>query len=162
MIYKLSQSNNPIKTQKEIDYFPNYKSAFADDIMLQIGEHSSKLVFYNYHKIIDTANQTKQDLNKKIINTEIVIPNQVLKNLSYIMHYMLEIKNGLLSSIQPQLNQGTLEAYTRLSSLINSQYFDTDQSVDLSKFYQDFIELANSLKVEIEVSKPKDNKSTLV
>lgn len=70
---------------------------------------------------------------------------------------MLEIEDGLIKSIQPQLNQGTIEAYTRLSFLINSKYFDTDQSANLSMFYEDFTELANSLKVEIQVSKPNDN-----
>ena len=45
----------------------------------------------------------------------------------------------------------------KLSSLINSHFFDTDQSVSLSKFQEDFKELAESLKLEIEILKPKDD-----
>jgi hypothetical protein len=41
----------------------------------------------------------------------------------------------------------------KLTSLINSQNFDTDQSVNISKIHKDFENL-KSLKLEPEISKP--------
>jgi hypothetical protein len=67
--------------------------------MFQIGDHFSKLILYNYGKIIDSTNQTKQDMTAKIVNTEIVIPKEVLKSLFGIIYYIFEVKDGLLNSI---------------------------------------------------------------
>ena len=95
------QNINNAGNQKKIQYSMNYKNTLTDDIIFQVGEHYSKLIFYNYDKTIDSENQTKQDMTTKIINTEIIIPNQVLRNLSNTINLLFQTKEGLFDYLTP-------------------------------------------------------------
>jgi hypothetical protein len=126
---------NNFNVEKKIDLSPNYVNTFADEIIFQIGEKYSKLIFYNYGKNISEDDHLEQDRTHKTFNVEVKIPNHALKTLSVFSLSLSQIKDSVLSSLQ-NINPPTAEAYNKLSSKIESQYFDTDQSIKFDNFYR--------------------------
>ena len=109
--------NNSSKFEKGDRFLQNPINYFSDEILFQIGESYSKLVFYSYGKKINKDNLIEQDKDNKILNIEIQIPNHALKALST-FHCLIQLKDTAFKSLEdsitsPQLMLMKLKYYQK-------------------------------------------------
>ena len=149
--------NNSSKFEKGDRFLQNPINYFSDEILFQIGESYSKLVFYSYGKKINKDNLIEQDKDNKILNIEIQIPNHALKALSTLSLLLIEFKDTALKSLEDRITSPTVDAYDKILSKIQLQYFDTDPNTNFNNVIDDLIKLGFSLKTEIELADPNYN-----
>jgi len=149
--------NNSSKFEKGDRFLHNPINFFSDEILFQIGENYSKIVFYSYGKKINKDNLIEQDKDNKTLNIEIQIPNHALKTLSTLSLLLIEFKDTALKSLEDRITSPTIDAYDKILSKIQSQYFDTDPNTNFNNVIDDLIKLGFSLKTEVELADPNHN-----
>ncbi len=149
--------NNNSKIEKGNNLLHNPINFFSDEILFQIGENYSKLVFYSYGKKINKDNHIEQDKDNKTFHIEIQIPNHALKTLSTLSLLLIEFKDTALNSLEDRITSPTIDAYDKILSKIQSLYFDTDPNSNFTNVLDELIKLGFSLKTEIELADPKYN-----
>ena len=102
--------SNSSKFEKGDRFLQNPINYFSDEILFQIGESYSKLVFYSYGKKINKDNLIEQDKDNKILNIEIQIPNHALKALSTLSLLLIEFKDTALKSLEDRITSPTVDA----------------------------------------------------
>ena len=157
----MSQDNNV-----EYEQLPDYAVVYADNVILQLGRDTPKLIFYQQPtKVNDLGTGIEKNKQIKRLKFEVRLSNRALQRLSAMALAMMQERKNALKSTEGQSDDMTANAWWQFDKSMESVYYDTDDYYlkpdDLSKLLQQANNLAQELQASIQRQKqnPKQNQN---
>lgn len=115
-------------SKKEIIYEQpsDYAVTYADDIIFQLGQYVSKLIFYqNITTTSSDSSELEKDKIVKRMKFEVRIPQITLEQLAKKSFLLIHTRNNSIKAVSTQKDKKTSKAWFEFDEALATKYYDT-------------------------------------